>query len=133
VNYKKPLMLVWQDPDLCQKLDKSPLKQYDYNVYVKDVNSGFPTLVYWSPASGITCQQAVESLDGLKKLFDGSSVNSKVSKIFNMSLFKSSELGNFELNQAFPGANVAIALPVDIQKFLGTVKYKPYIGAFPVK
>ena len=134
VNFNRPLMLVWQDPDLCQKLDKSPLKQYDYNVYVKDVNSGFQTLVYWSPASGITCQQAVESQDGLKKLFDGSSVNSTVFKSFNMPLFKSSELGNFELNQAFPGANAATALPADIQKLLGLqTKYKPYVGAFPVK
>jgi len=133
-NFKRPLMLVWQDPDLCQKLDKSPLKQYDYNVYVKDVNSGYDNLVYWSPASGVTCQQAVESLDDLKKLFDGSSVNSKVFNSFNMPLFKSTELGNFQLNQAFSGADVATSLPADIQKLLGLqVKYKPYIGAFPVK
>ena len=134
LNFKRPLMLVWQHPDLCQKLDKSPLKQYDYNVFVKDINSGFQTLVYWSPASNTGCQQTVESLDGLKMLFDGSSVNSKVFEGYNMPLFKSYELGNFQLNQAFPGANAAVTLPVDIQKILGLqAKYKPYIGAFPVK
>jgi parallel beta-helix repeat protein len=134
VNFKRPLMLVWQHPDLCQKLDKSPLKQYDYNVYVKDINSGFQTLVYWSPASNAECQQAIESLDGLKKVFDGSSANSKVFESYNMPLFKSIELGNFQLNQAFPGANAAVTLPADVQKLLGLqAKYKPYIGAFPVK
>ncbi|HEX7494130.1 MAG TPA: hypothetical protein VF346_07915, partial [Bacteroidales bacterium] len=132
-SFKRPLMLVWQHPDLCQKLDKSPLKQYDYNVYVKDINSGFETLVYWSPASNAECQQAVESLDGLKRVFEGSSVNSKVFEGFNLPLFKSIELGNFELNKAFPGANSAAILPSDVQKLLGLqTKYKPYTGAFPV-
>ena len=133
-NFKRPLMLVWQHPDLCQKLDKSPLKQYDYNVYVKDANNGLKAFVYWSPASITGCQKAVESLDDLKRVFDGSSVNSKVYESYNMPLFKSSELGNFQLNQAFPGAYSATALPADIQKILGLqANYKPYIGAFPVK
>jgi parallel beta-helix repeat protein len=133
-NFKRPLMLVWQHPDLCQKLDKSPLKQYDYNVYVKDANSGYPTLVFWSPANGERCQIAIESLEGLKKVFDGSSTQSKVFENNNMPLFKSSVLGNYELNPAFPGAGTSVALPADIQKLLGlTAKYKPYIGAYPLK
>lgn len=132
--FKRPLMLVWQHPDLCQKLDKSPLKQYDYNVYVKDINNGFKPIVYWSPAPGAGCQKTVESLDDMKKVFDGSSVNSKVYESYNMPLFKSPELGNYKLNQAFPGAYAATPLPADIQKILGLqAKYKPYIGAFPVK
>ncbi len=133
-NFKRPLMLVWQHPDLCKTLDKSPLKQYDYNVYVKDVNSGFPTLVYWSPAPDSGCQHAVNSLADLQKVFDGSSVHSKVYESYQMPLFKCSEIDNFELNKAFPGANAATALPADIQKLLGLpAKYKPYIGAYPLK
>ena len=51
-----------------------------------------------------------------------------------MTLFKSYELGNFQLNQAFSAANAAVALPADVQKLLGLqAKYKPYIGAFPLK
>ena len=133
-NFKRPLMLVWQHPDLCQKLNQSPLKQYDYNVYVKDGNSCFKTLVFWSPASDAKCQKAVESLDDLKKVFDGSSVNSSVFENSSMSLFKSYELGNFQLNQSFSASNAAVALPADVQKLLGLqAKYKPYIGAFPLK
>ena len=127
-------MLVWQHPDLCQKLDKSPLKQYDYNVYVKDTYNGFKPIVYFSPTPVTGCQKAVESLDDLKTVFDGSSVNSKVYEIYNMPLFKSPELGDYQLNQAFPGAYIATSLPADIQKILGLqAKYKPYIGAFPLK
>lgn len=133
-NFKRPLMLVWQHPDLCQKLEKSPLKHFDYNVYVKDLNSGFQTLLYWSPAAIAGCQQDVVSLDGLNKVFEGSSVNSKVFENYNMPLFKSIELGNFELNTAFPGANTGTILPSEIQKLLELQpKYKPYIGAYPLK
>lgn len=132
-NFKRPLMLVWQHPDLCQKLDKSPLKQYDYNVYVKDAQSGFSTLVYWSPSPEAECQSAVKNLDALKKVFEGSSVNSKVYENTHMPLFKSWELGNYQLNKAFPAANAAVTLPMDVQKLLGIQgKYKPYIGAYPV-
>jgi len=91
-------------------------------------------LLYWSPASSEGCQQSVKSLDELKKVFYGSSANSRVFESFNMPLFKSPELGNFELNKAFPGANTATVLPADIQKLLGLpAKYKPYTGAFAVK
>lgn len=133
-HFKRPLMIVWQHPDLCQKLNKSPLKEYDYNVYVKDANSSFRTLLYWSPAPDEGCQRAVESLEGLKTVFEGSSLHSKVFEKTNIPLFKSPELGNFQLNQAFPGATAATTLPAEVQKLLGLqVKYKPYTGAFPVK
>ncbi len=132
-NFKRPLMLVWQHPDLCQRLDKSPLKQYDYNVYVKDANNGLKAIAYWSPASGAGCQKVVESPDDLKTLFEGSSANSKVFESYNLPLFKSPELGDYQLNQAFPGVNTATVLPDEIKKLLGLQpKYKPYIGAFPV-
>jgi parallel beta-helix repeat protein len=133
-NFQRPLMLVWQHPDLCERLNKSPLKQYDYNVYVKDANSGFQTLVYWSPSSGADCQISVTSLDGLKKVFDGSSANSMVFSNYNMPLFKSKELGHFQLNPTFPGTNTATTLPAEVQKILNLpAKYKPYIGAYPLK
>jgi parallel beta-helix repeat protein len=133
-NFKRPLMLVWQHPDLCKTLDKSPLKQYDYNVYVKDSESGFNTLVYWSPSDNENCQADVNSLDGLKKVFNGSSVNSKVIEGFNLPVFKSTELKNFELSPAFEGAKSATVLPAEVQQLLGLpAKYSPYIGAFSVK
>jgi hypothetical protein len=132
-SHIRPLMLVWQPAMLCQKLDKSPLKQYDYNVYVKDM-SGFKTLVYWSPAANSGCQQSVETLDALKKVFDGSSANSQVFEGSDLPVFKSIELGNFQLQPTFAGAKAATLIPADVQKLLGLpAKYSPYVGAFPVK
>jgi parallel beta-helix repeat protein len=133
-KFSKPLMVVYQHADLCDKLTTSALKQYDYNVYVKDVNSGYQTLVDWSPVSKTECQVSVGSLDGLQKLFEGSSVHSLVLEGYNMPLFKSIELGDLRLNPAFPGASNAAVLPAEIQKMLGIqAKYTPYPGAYPVK
>jgi parallel beta-helix repeat protein len=131
-GYEKPLMVVYQHRDLCGKLKESPLKQFDYNVFVKDANSGNTTLLTWSPAPAEGCQQAVETLDEMKKIFDGSSANSLVLEKPAFPLFLSSELGNYRLNKAFPGANNAVVLPDNIQKMLGlSPKYKPYSGAYP--
>jgi len=131
-NFRRPLMLVWQPSVLCQKLDKSPLKQYDYNVYVRNPESGFNTLVYWSPAVNNDCQVEVESLDGLQKVFAGSSANSKVYESYHLTLFKSPELGNYQLIPGFPGLKAGSPLPVEIGKVLAkSGKLSPYVGAYP--
>jgi len=131
-NFKRPLMLVWQPTVLCQKLNKSPLKQYDYNAYLTNAERGFKTLVYWSPAANSECQQAIESLDGLQKLFDGSSKNSKCLDYFSVSVFKSVEQDNYQLAPGFSGKLQGVKLPAEIEKLLGLPKnYSPYIGAYP--
>ncbi len=136
-NFEKPLMLVYQHQDLCDKLKDSPLQQFDYNVYVKNGNSGYNGLVMYSPVAKKedgSCSATAESIADLKSLFAGSSANSKVFSGFYLPLFRGAELGNYELNKAFQGSSVATVLPVNIQKLLGlTPKYKPYIGAYPVK
>ena len=133
-DFQRPFMLVWQHPDLCERLNKSPLKQYDYNVYVKDAKSDFQNIVYWSPSSGPDCQTPVTSLEGLQKVFAGSSVHSKVYVSNNMPLFKCRELDHFQLDPSFPGANEATVLPEKIQQLLGLPPTtKPFIGAYPLK
>lgn len=132
-DFQRPLMLVWQHPDLCERLDKSPLKQFDYNVYVQDAGSGLEPLIYWSPSSGPDCQTAVTTLEGLQQVFAGSSAHSQVYRSTNMPLFQSPELGNFQLNPAFPGAHAATRLPKDVEQLLDLApEYEPYVGAYVV-
>ncbi len=134
VNFVKPLIVVYQHKDLCEKLNKTPLQQFDYNVFVENINSGYDTLMSHMPASNSECVNNIVTLDELKGLFEGSSANSKVFKGFNIPVFKSFELGNYELNKAFPGANAATAIPAEVQQLLGLpAKYKPYIGAYPIR
>jgi len=132
-NFMRPLMLVWQPVGLCQKLDKSPLKQYDFNTYVKNSESGFKTLVYWSPVANNDCQQAIESLDALQKVFEGSSKNSKYVEYYNQSFFRSSQLGSYQVAPGFSSLMSATQIPADVEKLLGLPKkYSPYVGAYPV-
>jgi hypothetical protein len=47
-------------------------------------------------------------------------------------LFKSHELGNYQLLQTFPGKQAASLLPTEISKLLGCSKKNiTYIGAYP--
>ncbi|HYX09639.1 MAG TPA: right-handed parallel beta-helix repeat-containing protein [Bacteroidales bacterium] len=131
-NFIRPLMLVWQDPDLCEKLNESPLKQYDHNVYVRDKYNGFPTLVYWSPSPEEHCQSDIRSLTGLQQVFKGSSKHSQVFESYNMPLFKSAELYNFQLNKNFPAKEAGAELPAEFRKLLELPKgYEVYVGAYP--
>jgi parallel beta-helix repeat protein len=132
-DFTRPLMLVWQPATLCQRLNQSPLKQYDYNVFVHSAEINYKTLVYWSPAANSECQEALSSLDALQKI-TGDAANSKVIENFNLALFKSPELGNYQLQAEFPGAKTATAIPAEVQKLLGLPgKYNPYTGAYPIK
>lgn len=134
VNFVKPLLVVTQHRDLCGKLTDSPLKSFDYNVFVRDNHSGYNPWASWSPAAGENCQATIGTLDDMKKVFEGSSVHSLMLETPNMPLFRSFELGNYELCKAFPGASNATLLPENIRNLLGlTPKYKPYNGAYMVK
>lgn len=132
-DFQRPLMLLWQHPNLCARLKESQLRQFDYNVYAKEAGSDFDTLIYWSPSSGPECQTAVTTLEGLQQVFAGSSVHSQVYEGTNLPLFKSRELGNYQLNPAFPAAHAATRLPQDVQQLLDLAPDdQPYIGAYPV-
>lgn len=131
-NFKRPLMLVWQPAFMCEKLNQSPLKQFDNNAFVRGTGSGFNTIAYFSPAANQECQQVVKTIEDLQKA-SGASANSVFYENVNMPLFKSKEIGNYQVLSAFPGNRVAVQLPADIQKLLGlTNKYKPYLGAYPI-
>lgn len=131
-SFKRPLMIVWQPAELCDKLTESPLKQYDFNVYVRGSENGYKTMVYWSPVANKECQQAVETISDLQKV-SGASAHSAMFNDSNMPLFKSSLLGNYQVLPSFAGTKAATPLPAEIQNLLGiTEKTKPYIGAFPV-
>jgi parallel beta-helix repeat protein len=133
-DYKKPLMSLWQPAALCDSVKDSPLKQMDYNVYIKDYKNNFGQIMLWSPAKEKNCQQIIESLEDMQKLFAGSSVNSKIIIDKNLAVFKSKELGNYQLSNNF-GKNIkALKLPLDIQKLLKlSANYTPYVGAYQPK
>jgi parallel beta-helix repeat protein len=133
-NFSKPLMQFQQHKDLCGKLKDSQIKVMDYNVYVKNPANNNKQLVLWSPSETENCEQIIESLSDLQKVFKGSSNNSLYINKPNLTVFISPELGNYQLIKDFQGAKTATQLPEKIQKLLGLpAKYNPFTGAYLVK
>jgi len=127
-NFHRPLLFVWQRASLCEQLKNSQLKQIDYNVYVRSSETESP-LILWSPANNNKCQINLDSPEGLQKLYPEYSVHSKYFPNYNGQIFKSTALGNYQLIQSFPAANIGMQLPMEVSKLLG--QSKKYIGAYP--
>jgi hypothetical protein len=133
-HYYRPLFAVWQQPSLCEKLKQPLLKELDGNVYVRSSDKISKTLILWSPAKNKECQVEFESLEGLRKLYPKFSANSRYFANYDGPLFKSIELGNFQMLSTFPGSKAGIPLSVDIRNLLGqSEKDAPFVGAFPPK
>lgn len=130
-NYRGPLLVFWQPEKLCERLNKPQVKQLDYNVYVRGGDKAEP-LILWSPAADVNCQTKFGSPEGLQKLYPEFSAHSRYFANYNGPLFKSPELGNYQLLQGFPGAEAATGLPEEISKLLGRgEKDARFIGAYP--
>lgn len=131
-KFAKPLMVVYQHPDLCGKLFESQLKEFDYNQFVRDADSGYSTLMTWSPVTAGQCQMTVGNLSEMHLATQSASLHCLIYETHYPPLFRCAELGHFQLNKAFKGANQAAALPVHIRSSLQLPdKYKPFTGAFP--
>lgn len=130
-DYHKPLLFVWQPDSLCKQLNKPQLKQLDYNMYVQQSDKDSKPLILWSPAMNNNCQMAFESLESFQKLYPEFSVHSRYFTD-DIPLFKSRELGNYQLLRTFPGSKDASLLPAEVSKLLGLPeKDVRYIGAYP--
>lgn len=128
-NFKEPLLSVWQRDTLCEMVTKPQLKQLDYNVYVGSSEAGTAPLIQWSTFVNKCETLSLGSLEELQKLNSEFSSHSKYLANYNGPLFKGSQLGNYQLLQSFPGANLATKLPDEIGKLLGQTKQ--FIGAYP--
>jgi parallel beta-helix repeat protein len=132
-NYQRPLLFVWQMDTMCKKLDKPMFKKFDNNIYVRSGNITSDPLILWSPATNNECQAALDSPEALQKLCPDFCTKSKY---FNgdIPLFKSRDLGNYQLLPSFPGSEYSSLLPPEISKLLNLPKKaKSYIGAYPLQ
>jgi parallel beta-helix repeat protein len=131
-NYHRPLLFVWQPASLCQQLPAPQLKQLDYNVYVRSTDKTSSPLILWSPAHGERCQTGFESLDDLRRLYPGFSANGHYYGNYRGPLFKSSQLGHYELLPNSPAANSGMKLPMNMRKLLRQFKGDgQFAGAYP--
>jgi parallel beta-helix repeat protein len=131
-NYHRPLLAFWQQASLCERLKKPQVKQLDHNVYLQSEGNISKRLILWSPAQNPDCQVKFASLEDLRKMYPQFCANSRYFSNYNGPLFKSSELGNYQLLAVFPGSKTAIRIPVEVSKLLGLSEdNSAYIGAYP--
>jgi hypothetical protein len=130
-GFDRPLLSVTQSNTLCERLIKPQLSQADNNVYV--LNNGRRTmpLILWSPAENENCIVGLEGPADLNKLQPGFEAHSML--LNDYTVFKSPEMGNYQLVPSFPGIKAASPMPADIRTLLNRLKRDmPYIGAYPI-
>ena len=130
-NFHKPLLIVWEPDSVCSLLPDPQLKQMDNNIYVRNQDKNNFPLILWSPAKNDKCQQVFQTPESLHKQYPGFSASGQYYPYGLKSLFKSSELDNYQVLSTFPGLKKAVVLPDNVRELLGLPrKYTPYIGAF---
>jgi parallel beta-helix repeat protein len=133
-NYKRPLFVTFQTASLCNKLKKPQFAKLDNNIYIRIPGSKTNSLMFWSPARNKECMCEFNSLSELNKMHKEFAANSKYLTDYEGPLFKSWELGNFELLNEFPGFKYAAELPEEIRNLIGVSENDtPFTGAYPAK
>ncbi len=127
-GFSRPLMFVWQPEAICSQVTNSQLKKFDYNVFVRNIESTEPVIL-WSPAKTNNCQIPISSLDELTKVYPEFLNHSKYLTNYDQQLFKSIDLGDYQLLKSFPVAFEVEKLPSEVGKLLGITK--KYVGAYP--
>ncbi len=128
-GFDRALLLVWQPAVLCEKLNETPLKQFDNNVFVKQ-NDSYKTLAFWSPSKAQNCQTEIKSLAELQKL-SGAAGKSQLLEGKHLPLFKSAVIKNYQLLNEFPGKATATEIPANVKKLMGiSAESKGSVGAY---
>jgi hypothetical protein len=109
-DFHRPLVYVWQPVDICKRVPGLPLKQIDFNQYVLENKDEKLPLMLWSPYNNAECQVAINSLEEIQKINSAYDKNSNLKIQLLNSVFKSTELGNFQLINSTPAAK-GVMLP----------------------
>ena len=129
-TFNRPLLFVWQRNILCEKLTKPQFKQIDYNVYVQSTNKKTLPMILWSPVMNDTCIIGFNSPADLNNLHPEFSAHSTLYSDYTV--FKSTDLGNYQMLPEFPGAKTGSPLPDEIRVLLKRPEQDlPYVGAYP--
>jgi len=132
IGFTRPLLFVWQPPQLCERLNRPMLNQLDHNVYVRAAGKASNPMIWWSPASNADCQVGIDSLEGLRKQVPAFEANGRWYRNYDGPLFRSVELGNYQVLSAFPALKSGMRLPPEIARLLnGRKTDESYVGAYP--
>ena len=130
-TYRKPLLQFEQPPSLCAKLPRPMAKEVSGNVYVRPTMTA--PLIQMSPVANDTCVARLRSLDEFRKLVPAFDANGRQFDWTPRTIFKSPDVGRYELQIAVPETSVDV-LPPDVRKLLGRSEEEARSpGAYPFK
>ncbi len=131
-NFDRLLLYVWQPASLCERVHKSQLTQFDYNVYVSALNNPDRPIILWGPEKNENCRLTFNSIEEFRAHHPEFAAHSQYYQNFHGPIFKSLELGNLQLLMSFPGSRLGLPIPREISKLIGKTKGdQRYIGAYP--
>jgi hypothetical protein len=134
IGFERPLLFVWQQPVLCEKLTKPQLAQFDHNTYIRGAAKTKYPLILWGPTPNSNCQLETDSLETLRKLYPQFEVNSKYYSNYDGPLFRSMELGNYQLLPDFKALTPGIELSDEVKDLINpSAMNEKYIGAYPLR
>jgi hypothetical protein len=128
-TFKGPLLQFQQSAAVKDRAKDSQVSQLDGNVYVRRAGTIAQPLVAWSPVQNERGSIDVKSLDELRALPGKFEANGNAYPDYRGPLFRSIELGNFELLADFPSAKSSVATPAKIRELLGW-KETSFPGAY---
>lgn len=108
-EFARPLLQTIQSNDLCGKLNNSQLLKLDGNVYIRSEDTTPAPLVIWSPVDGESCKAEFKSIQGLQKMNLTFEKHGQALLGDLHSVFKSPELGHYQLLQ--PEQKKYLAIP----------------------
>ena len=127
-----PLLEVWQLPGLCDTLTTLQMSRLDYNVYVRQWDSGNNPLIQWSTVKMDSCNYFFSNPAELHDLNPQFGANSWFLNDYRKPVFLDAEHNNFRIDPDFPAISAGISLPDELIGILpDTEEGETYIGAYP--
>jgi parallel beta-helix repeat protein len=127
--FRNPLLQFDQPKSLCSTLQRPQVKELDGNVYARTFAA---PLIAWSPSASESCVSTFGSLAEFIKAAPAFDIHGLQLDRTLGSLFKSPDVGRYELLQAISGMRQA--LPADIRKILDWSELEAQSpGAFPFR
>lgn len=117
-TFTGPLLLFMQSAALRERLKAPQVSQLDGNVYVRRSGVHPEPLVTWSPSDTKDGIIDFSDLDDLRKMFPQFDAKSQTFVDYRGPLFRSPELGHFELTRAFAGSAVGVPQPESVRNLL---------------
>jgi len=131
-SFDKALLRFEQTKVLCGRLTRPQVRRLDGNVYIRSSQVQKIPLLIWSPVEGQECVTQLETLAELRRLQPQFETNGHVIEMEPGSVFRSPELGNYELISNLPSGPGL--LDADIRQLLGWPVQQAYSpGAYPLK